>query len=155
MDYDELMHYGILGMRWGVRRTPAQLGNRSARKSSGSLKKEKRSRLTKKSKSKTVAKVQKRTVKDMADEELKAKISRLEMEKKYSDLNPSAIEAGKKFAHTIGKAAVQKVAIEVGVYMLRKVAGKISGEDITKAPTIEISEAIKSISDSNSSKKNS
>lgn len=27
---DELMHYGVKGMRWGVRRTPAQLGHRPA-----------------------------------------------------------------------------------------------------------------------------
>lgn len=29
---DELMHYGVKGMKWGVRRTPEQLGHRKSRK---------------------------------------------------------------------------------------------------------------------------
>lgn len=31
MPNDELMHYGVKGMRWGVRRTPEQLGRKVSR----------------------------------------------------------------------------------------------------------------------------
>lgn len=31
MEYDNLYHYGVKGMRWGVRRTPAQLGHKVTR----------------------------------------------------------------------------------------------------------------------------
>lgn len=35
---NNLTHYGILGMRWGVRRTQAQLGKLSKKITSGSRK---------------------------------------------------------------------------------------------------------------------
>ena len=40
MDPNSLTHYGVKGMKWGVRRTPAQLGHRSSsnRKKNGALK---------------------------------------------------------------------------------------------------------------------
>ena len=32
MDNQELTHHGVKGMRWGVRRTPAQLGHKTTTK---------------------------------------------------------------------------------------------------------------------------
>ena len=66
-----LQHHGILGMKWGVRRTPEQLAR--ARKSSNEPKDEKDS--------------EKKKIKDMTDDELKSRISRLELEKRYKDLS--------------------------------------------------------------------
>lgn len=74
-----LMHYGILGMRWGIRRTPKQLGHD---KSSNSDKKEV---------------VKKKTISDLSDEELRARINRLQMERQYKELTKGQISRGRKF----------------------------------------------------------
>ena len=57
-----LKHYGILGMKWGVRRTPEQLGHRTARKEERAQKK------AEKREARAQKKAEKREAKQAAEE---------------------------------------------------------------------------------------
>ena len=69
----ELTHYGILGMKWGVRRTPEELGHKPGvgKNKIGERKKEDSS--SKKSNPP-------KKVSQMTDDELRSQVSRLNME---------------------------------------------------------------------------
>lgn len=85
---DFLKHYGVRGMKWGVRK------NRSSKGRSG---------LT------TFNKNPNR----LSDEELNRRIKRMELEKKYTDLNAPIKSNGEKYVKTLlessGKGAVGAV----------------------------------------------
>lgn len=74
-----ICHHGIKGMKWGVRRTPEQLGHAPAKNSSsgGGIGKT----IEKKSPGATMKKST-----SMSDEELQRRINRLNMEERYEDL---------------------------------------------------------------------
>ena len=63
---EELMHYGVMGMRWGVRR---------ASKRSGGSKKKKASRQP-----------QQQPKRRMSNKELQARVKRMKLEQQYRDL---------------------------------------------------------------------
>ena len=94
MNENVLQHYGVLGMKWGVRRTPAQLARARGNKKSSSSEESEDYKKAHTSKS----------VKSMSDKELRDRLNRLQMEQQYSKLNPGTASRGKDVASRILKA---------------------------------------------------
>lgn len=122
MDNNELMHYGVLGMKWGVRKSRSSSGKRSG------LFKKKAKASTKPQTSK------KKSVKDMSDDELRKAINRLEMEKRYKDLSPKQVSKGKQFVNVFMSKSIVPAVNEASKNLARdylmKVGKKKLGLDV-------------------------
>ena len=103
-----LIHHGVKGMKWGVRRTPEQLGHRT---------KSKRTKMDNTHEDYKKAHDSK-SVKKMSDAELRSRLNRLNMEQQYSKLNPTRVARGRNILNTSIKvagtvAAVSSTAITI------------------------------------------
>lgn len=145
---NELMHWGIKGMKWGVRRyqnkdgslTPA--GRKRYAQEMAKLKEEEKiaknklrtqaklNKLEDKRKEvealksgkplpKTTQNTSKPSVKDMSDEELRRVVNRMMLEQQYSKLRPEQVSTGKKFVDKVMKDVVAPTAVEVGKQVLK------------------------------------
>ena len=147
---NELYHYGVLGMRWGVRRyqkrdgTLTNSGKKRYDKEMNKLKAEekkiKNQKRTKakidklEAKRKSIEELKKSSdkkkktdkkkddlVKTLSDAELREKVNRLQLEKQYKDLSPKQISLGKTFVNTVAKDVVAPVAIDLGKQALKSI----------------------------------
>lgn len=112
MNQNYLAHYGIRGMKWGVRRTLAQLG-RALKGSPGKGSAVKKPAAPPKPKPKSLS--------EMSDDELRAKLNRFDMEKRYkqylAEMNPKRESMVKKVAMrvlengltTLGNKAFERI----------------------------------------------
>lgn len=105
---NELMHYGVLGMKWGRRKDKSASSHAKNKKISAN-KQQKLSR--------------KRDVKNrrtLSDSDIKRKIERLRLEKQLKELTAEDISPGKKFASDIlsssGKKALTAIATGAMLY---------------------------------------
>lgn len=103
---DELYHYGVLGMKWGKRRSEAELAR--ARKSRA-----------------------KNDAKTLSDDELRKRVNRLQLEQQYSKLTGTDVSKGKQYAKKILAAATVTATATTTAITLYNNAGKI--KDIVKS----------------------
>lgn len=136
---DELIHYGIKGMKWGIRRTPEQLGHRTFKSSGRTSLFGKKKTSSDPKNSNSSSSLPKQSVKSLSDEELRARISRLELEKKYKELTTAkkTTSRGKKFCvdvlESIGKNTLTNLGTQAANHIIGNAINKVAGVDSNDA----------------------
>lgn len=139
---EELYHYGIKGMKWGIRRSPAQLGHKTGtkkKKKSGVVDAVKKMAANHKQKKAAKAETErqkslkKKKISDMTDDELRERIARLELEKRYRDLAPKQSHRGRDFVIGVLENSGRNIATQATTYamgtMVNRVAQAMGSQD--------------------------
>lgn len=132
MNSSELEHHGVKGMHWGVRRYQNKDGSLTAagkKRRRSDSDGEKRGLFGRKAKAeskgapesttKKAKEPAKKKISEMTDDELKAKVARLQLEKQALDLdkqvaalNPKKVSRGQKFVQHVGGKVIGPAATE-------------------------------------------
>ena len=140
MSSNELSHHGIKGMRWGVRRYQNK---------DGTLTKVGRKKMAKLDKEYSKLTGQKRNTESpntrlskMTDDEIRARINRINLERDYLDLinNQDSINKqskGKSFIKTVRSDVIKPVAIDLGRQVLKSGGVKILN-NLVKNPELKL-----------------
>lgn len=113
-----LAHYGIKGMKWGVRRYQNKDGSYTA---AG-----KRRRYNNSSDYEETRSLRKKNYRELSNEELKKLNKRMNLESEYRRLNPQGIFRGQKAAKTI----ISLAATVGGLYAISRSSWVEAGKEI-------------------------
>ena len=138
--YDTLMHHGIRGMKWGVRRyqnkdgSLTSAGRRRQRNNPFFIKRskaKKQKEYNNKKQTKNITK--KKTIKDMTNEELRERTNRMSLEndyirtsQDYAKLHQKKASLGKRFVQTLSRDVLIPAATKVGKEMVEDYLRKLS-----------------------------
>ena len=131
----ELIHHGVKGQKWGVRRTPEQLGHRPKGNSDGKVgSSEKKKRFSLRKEKKKPLDISK-----MSDKELQDLVNRMQLEKRFSDLSKGDVGTGKKIAveslKSFGKASMTKFGARAGESVANALFSKLDDKMRAKSET--------------------
>ena len=146
MSSNELAHHGIKGMRWGVRRYQNKDGTltKAGRKKLAKLDKE-YSKLTGQNRNRNRnrnAESPNTRLSKMTDDEIRARINRINLERDYLDLinNQDSINKqseGKSFIKTVRSDVIKPVAIDLGRQALKSGGVKVLNS-LVKNPELKL-----------------
>ena len=124
MDNQELIHYGVPGMKWGVRRSTGEIRtdrtNRQIKKlgaaknlssNASNAANEASNMIGRVSRNHRPSKKVRNELATMSDQELRNKINRMQMEQQYANLNPSKVSRGANYAANVLSVAGSIAAI--------------------------------------------
>ena len=160
---DELYHYGIKGMKWGIRRTAVQLGHvikDKAKKGYQTVKKA--SDIHKANKrAEEAAKIARQRAKitnpkKLTTEELNARIKRLQLEEDYNDLvkKTDRMRKGKEFVSSILETSGKNLFTQVANHYGAKGLNKLINETVKETDDDgRITEVLKEVIFANNKKK--
>lgn len=119
---NELYHYGVLGMKWGVRRDRSRSSGSSRRK---------KSRLNLSDDARTAEKLKKKKLGEMSNAELRKLNERQNLERNYRQLNKSHIAKGMAFVTSAAATTGTIIAlynnsgklINIGKKFVKKIGG--------------------------------
>ena len=123
MENSQLYHHGILGMKWGVRRFQNKHLEQNSKAKQGNNKK-KKGHTTNKGKS----------INELSDDELRKRINRLELEKRYEALSKKEQKAkmfdGKRFVTQVLENSGKVVATQLSTYVMGNMVNKVAQKNI-------------------------
>ena len=99
VNQNELYHYGVLGMKWGVRKDRSASGSGNRHISNKTADEKKKNAMKKDVKNRRI----------LSDEVLRKKVERIKMEKQLKELTESEISPGKAFTKRVLSSSGQKV----------------------------------------------
>ena len=115
MNNNYLSHYGVLGMKWGVRRDRSTSGSSRRKRRSDSYSDD----------YKDYQKLKKRKTSSLSNAELRRLNDRMNLEQNYRRMNPSKISRGMKFVGGLTGAMGAGIALYNNYNTLANIGRKI------------------------------
>lgn len=142
MNNEELMHYGVPGMKWGVRKAPQTSGGSKRKSAKSKMSEYFEKRKADKQAAKEAEKLKKRKLSEVSNEELKRRVDRLQLENRYREelsKNHAKHESkGKKLVQDIVYNSAQNIGTQFTTYLMgttiNKAFAKSFGDDAIVNP---------------------
>lgn len=135
---NELMHHGILGMHWGVRRyqnkdgSLTAAGRKRVNKLTGEYEKLTGTKMKKAEKSSS-GKSKGKSISEMSNQEIQEKITRIRLENDLKSISPKTVSNGKRFTRKIMNDVITPAATDIG----RQLAKSMMADGVNKAFNLE------------------